>query len=94
MFLATTGMMSFAGFYTYSSYIFKQKSGVNFYVTVLGVRELGSQSLGSQQEKMESGQPRQNSTDILFCSLDRMALAFCFVVFAEMTSAKGPKIKQ
>jgi len=32
--------------------------------------------------------------DILFCSLDRTTLTSCFVAFAEMISAKRPKIRQ
>ena len=52
-----------------------------------------AQDQGPQQEDMESGQLRQNSTSILFCSLHGSTLAFCVAAFAEMTSAKRPKIR-
>ena len=62
--------------------------------TALVRSQTGSQGQGLQQENIKSGWLRDNSTGILFCSLDRTTLAFSFVAFAEMTSAKHSKIRQ
>lgn len=54
------------------------------------VRESGP---GSQLGNAESGQLGWSSTEVLLCSLVGTALTFCFAAFAEMISAKRPKIR-